>query len=205
MESVIGVSAGFTEGVQFGHNVLWRQNCSEQTSSHACDDRPVIEGGAMGELEQRLHDDMVTAMKERDRERTNTLRMAIAAIRNEKVAGKQARQLSPEEELTVLRREVNKRKESADAYLSAKRPELADKELAEAELLVAYLPEPLSIEELSALVDEEVAVVTKEIGQQPTIKQMGVIVKAVGARAEGRAEGRAIANAVRSRLAPPSK
>lgn len=159
----------------------------------------------MGELEQRLHDDMVTAMKERDRERTNTLRMAIAAIRNEKVAGKQARQLSPEEELTVLRREVNKRKESADAYLSAKRPELADKELAEAELLVAYLPEPLSIEELSALVDEEVAVVTKEIGQQPTIKQMGVIVKAVGARAEGRAEGRAIANAVRSRLAPPSK
>ncbi len=159
----------------------------------------------MGELEQRLHDDMVTAMKERDRERTNTLRMAIAAIRNEKVAGKQARQLSPEEELTVLRREVNKRKESADAYLSAKRPELADKELAEAELLVAYLPEPLSIEELSALVDEEVAVVTKEIGQQPTMKQMGVIVKAVGARAEGRAEGRAIANAVRSRLAPPSK
>ncbi len=159
----------------------------------------------MGELEQRLHDDMVTAMKERDRERTNTLRMAIAAIRNEKVAGKQARELSSDEELAVLRREVNKRRESADAYQSANRAELAEKELAEVELLVAYLPEPLSAEELSALVDQEVAAAAEELGQQPTMKQMGVIVKAVGARAEGRAEGRAIADAVRSRLAPPSR
>ena len=45
----------------------------------------------MGELEQRLHDDMVAAMRERDKPRTDTLRMAIAAIRSEKVAGKQAR------------------------------------------------------------------------------------------------------------------
>ena len=103
----------------------------------------------MGELEQRLHDDMVAAMRERDKPRTDTLRMAIAAIRSEKVAGKQARELTGEEELAVVRREVNKRRDSAEAYSAANRPELAEKEMAEAALLSGYLPEPLSDAELS--------------------------------------------------------
>jgi uncharacterized protein YqeY len=154
----------------------------------------------MGELEQRLHDDMVAAMRERDKPRTDTLRMAIAAIRSEKVAGKQARELTGEEELAVVRREVNKRRDSAEAYSAANRPELAEKEMAEAALLSGYLPEPLSDAELSNMVAEEIAALTDQTGVAPTMKHMGQIVRAVNARSEGRAEGRAVAAEVRKQL-----
>lgn len=154
----------------------------------------------MGELEQRLHDDMVGAMRERDKAKTETLRMAIGAIRNEKVAGKQARELSGAEELAVIRREVNSRRDSAEAYADANRPELAAKELSEAELLATYLPQPLTPDELGEFVAAEVAAVEAELGSKPGMKQMGRIVKAVSAAAEGRADGRAVADAVRARL-----
>ncbi len=154
----------------------------------------------MGELEQRLHNDMISAMRERDKVKTETLRMAIGAIRNEKVAGKQSRALSPEEEVAVIRREVNSRKDSAEAYDQGGRPELSAKEQAEADLLSAYLPSAMTNDELISLVEAEIAATTAELGEPPTMKQMGRIVKAVAASAQGRAEGRAIAAEVRTRL-----
>ncbi|WP_040160682.1 GatB/YqeY domain-containing protein [Nigerium massiliense] len=154
----------------------------------------------MGSLESRLNADMIAAMKAGDKQKTSTLRMAIAALKNEKVAGKAAKDLSEADEQAVLTREVHKRKDSAEAYTQGNRPELASKELAEAETLAAYLPAPLTDEELVTLVGEEVANAEASLGAKPTMKQMGQIIKAVTGRAEGRAEGGTVAAKVRAAL-----
>ncbi|MFT3874892.1 MAG: GatB/YqeY domain-containing protein [Propioniciclava sp.] len=152
-------------------------------------------------LEEKLHGDMVTALKARDGERTTTLRMAIAALKNEKVAGKVARELTEADEIAVLQREVRTRKDSAQAYTDGGRPELAAKELAEAELLGAYLPAALTETELDALVADAVAAAQAASGEKPTMRQMGAVIKAVNAAAAGRAEGGVIAAKVRAALA----
>lgn len=155
----------------------------------------------MGTLEDRLHGDMIAALKARDTTLTTTLRMAIAALKNEKVAGKEARELSEDDEVTVLQREVRTRKDSAQAYTDGGRPELAAKELAEADVIGAYLPAMLSDADLDALVAEEVAAAEAAAGEKPTMRQMGQIIKAVNARAAGRAEGSAVAARVKAALA----
>lgn len=155
----------------------------------------------MGSLETQLHDDMVAALKAHDRDRVTTLRMAIGALKNEKVAGKVARELSDADEVAVLQREVAKRRDSAQAYTDGKRPELAAKELAEAELITAYLPAALTEAELDALVAAEAAVLSATLGARPSMKQMGLLIKAVQARAAGRADGGTIAAKVRAALA----
>ena len=111
----------------------------------------------MSELNDRLHTDLVTAMKARDQLTLSTLRMSIAAIMNEQVAGKEARVLTEAEVVTVLNREVAKRRDSAEAYTAGNRPELAAKELAEVEILQRYLPTALTDAELDAIVAEEVS------------------------------------------------
>ena len=137
----------------------------------------------MGTLEDRLHQDMITAMKARDTVLTTTLRMGIGALKNEKVAGKEARELTEADELKVLTSEVSKRKDSAEAYTAGNRPELAAKELAEAELLQAYLPARLTEAEVDALVARAVADAAAASGERPTMKQMGQVIKSVNAEA----------------------
>ena len=152
-------------------------------------------------LEDKLHTDMVAALKAREGDLVTTLRMAIGALKNEKVAGKQARELSEAEEVAVLQREVRTRKDSAQAYTDGNRPELAAKELAEAEILGRYLPSMLSDAELDAVVAEEVAAAEASAGEKPTMRQMGAIIKAVNGRVAGRAEGAAVAAKVKASLA----
>lgn len=155
----------------------------------------------MAELKDRLRADRLAAMKARDELAKSTLGMALSAIQLEEVAGEVARELSDDEVLKVLTREAAKRKDSAEAYSAGNRPELAEKELAEAAILQAYLPAALSEAELDTLVAEEVAAAAAALGEQPTMKQMGQVIKAVNARAQGRAEGALIAAKVRSALA----
>ena len=155
----------------------------------------------MGPLETRIADDMKAAMKAGERERVSTLRMAIAALKNEKVAGKEARELTEADEQRVLTSEVNKRRDSAEAYTAGNRPELAAKELTEAELLQSYLPARLTEPELDALVAQAVADAEAALGAKPTMKQMGQIIKAVNAEASGRADGGTIAAKVKAALA----
>ena len=152
-------------------------------------------------LEDKLHTDMVAALKARESDLVTTLRMAIGALKNEKVAGKQARELSEAEEVAVLQREVRTRKDSAQAYTDGNRPELAAKELAEAEILARYLPSMLSEAELDAVVAEEVAAAEASAGEKPTMRQMGAIIKAVNGRVAGRAEGASVAAKVKAALA----
>ena len=85
----------------------------------------------MAELKDRLKADLVTAMKARDEAAKSNLRMAIAAIGVEEVAGEQARALTEAEEQAVLTKEVSKRRDSAQAYADGNRPELAERILAE--------------------------------------------------------------------------
>ncbi len=155
----------------------------------------------MSELKARLRSDLTAAMKARDPLTLGTLRMALAAIINEEVAGTAARELSDAEVTTVLAREVKKRKESAEAFEAAGRGELAEKERAESAVISGYLPAQLTDDELDSLVGEVVAEVTESTGAAPPMKQMGLVIKAVQAKAAGRADGAKIAAAVKAALA----
>jgi uncharacterized protein YqeY len=154
----------------------------------------------MGELKDGIRADLTAAMKARDAVTTGTLRMALAAITNADVAGDTARELTDTEVVGVLTKEVRKRHEAAEVYSGAGRDELADKENAEADVLQRYLPAPLSDDEVGSLVDQAVAEVTQTLGEAPTMRQMGQVIKAAQAKAAGRAEGARIAAAVKAAL-----
>lgn len=154
----------------------------------------------MAAIKDRLKTELVAAMKAHDEARKSTVRMALAAIANEEVAGKAARELSEGEEQQVLAREVSKRKDSAQAYTDGHRPELAEKELAEAGILAEFLPQPLTEAEIAAIVEEEVAAVTATLGEKPTMRQMGQVMKGVTPRIAGRGDGRTAAALVKTAL-----
>jgi uncharacterized protein len=149
----------------------------------------------MSPLKQQLQADLTTAIKARDELTSATIRMALTAITNEEVAGKEQRELSDDDVLTVLGREAKKRRESAEAYDAAARPDLADRERG---VLGRYLPEGLSDAEVQAIVTEAVAQVSASgaTGGQA----MGAVMKLVQPQVKGRADGSAVAALVRSAL-----
>ncbi len=153
----------------------------------------------MGSTKQQLKTDLADALRARDEFAKSNIRMLMAAIGNEEVAGDAPRELSDDEELKVVAREQRKRRDSAATYADAGRADLADKEAAEAEYMARYLPAPLTGDELERLVTEEVAALEAE-GETPSMKHMGSLVKAVNARAAGRAEGKVVAALVRASL-----
>ncbi len=155
----------------------------------------------MAELSDRITADLVTAMKSGDVTTRDTLRMVIAAYRNEQVAGKAKQQLDDATEFRLLTREVSKRRESAEIYAANGRPELAAKEHAEIEVLQRYLPAELSDDELEELIGAAIAATGAELGQTPGLKQMGLVMKAVSAKVAGRADGGKVAAKVRAALA----
>lgn len=147
-------------------------------------------------LKERLEQDLREAMKARQDVLVATLRMALTSVRNVEVAGKQARELSDDEVLVVLTREAKRRREAAEAFTAAGREDLAAKERAEEQALAAYLPQPLTDEELADLVRTTLA----EHGLSGP-QQMGAAMRAVQAKAGGRADGRRLAAEVRHQLA----
>lgn len=149
----------------------------------------------MSTLKQRLRNDLTYATKARDVLVRDTLRLTLAALQNAEVAGDSPRELSDDEVLAVIGSEAKRRREAATAYDDAARPELAAAERAEGEVLARYLPQQLSDEELTELVQTAVA----ESGAQD-MKQMGQAMKAAQAAVGRRAEGGRIAAAVRAQL-----
>jgi uncharacterized protein YqeY len=146
-------------------------------------------------LKEQLQADLTTAMKSRDELRAATLRMALTAVTTEEVAGKQARVLDDAEVLAVLTREAKKRREAAEAFESAGREDLADRERAEGEVLATYLPVQLTDDEVADLVRAAIAE-TGASGPQA----MGQVMKVVQPRVAGRAEGGRVAAEVRRQL-----
>ncbi len=147
-------------------------------------------------LKDQLQADLTAAMKARDELRTATLRMVLTAVKNEEVAGGEARELSDDEVLKVLAREAKKRRESAEAYTGAGRTELAEREDAERGVVEAYLPAQLSDAELTELVAAAIA----EAGASGP-QQMGAVMKLATPRIAGRAEGGRVAAEVKRQLA----
>ena len=154
----------------------------------------------MAELKALLRSDLTQAMKARDKLRTATLRMLLAAIQTEEVSGKQARDLSDEEIVKVLTKESRKRAESAEIYTQNGRGELAANERAEARIIDEYLPTPLTDAELADVADTAIAEVAQTLGERPTMKQMGLVMKTATAIAAGKADGARLSAAVKERL-----
>lgn len=139
------------------------------------------------ELKNRLQSDLTDAIRARDPVRSATLRMALTAVKSQEVAGSSARELSDDEVLGVLRTEVKKRREAAEAFAAAGRPERAERERAEQQVLESYLPAQLSDDELAGVVAEAVAQVAAsgQSGAAAMGRVMGVVRSRVGQRAEG--------------------
>lgn len=154
----------------------------------------------MAELKIQLRSDLTAAMKSQDKLRTATLRMLLAAIQTEEVSGKQARELTDDEVIKVLGREARKRAEAAEIYTQNGRGELAAEEHAEARIIDEYLPTPLTDAEVADVVDTAIAQVAEEIGARPSVKQMGMVMKAATAIAAGKADGSRLSAAVKERL-----
>jgi len=156
------------------------------------------EDRCMTVTKQQLQEDLSTAIKARDELRSATLRLALTAITNEEVSGKQARELSSDEVVAVLVREAKKRRESAAAYEEANRPELADRERAELAVLEVYLPQQLSPAELDDLIAAAIADATA--AGHEGMRAMGVVMKTLQPEIAGRADGAAVAAAVKAKL-----
>jgi len=142
----------------------------------------------------RLEGELEQAMKEREAERRDALRLILSSLRS---AEKELqRPLHDEEELQVLQRERKKRIEAADAFRAAGREERADAEEAELEVLEEFMPEPLSEDELEEIVDDAIA----ETGAT-SIRDLGRVMADVMPQIAGRADGSAVSQLVREKLA----
>ncbi|MCS7236598.1 MAG: GatB/YqeY domain-containing protein [Armatimonadota bacterium] len=144
-------------------------------------------------LVERLEEDLRQALKNRDEVRVSTLRLARAAVHNAEI--ERGRPLSDAEVQEVLRREVKRRREAIEAYRRGGREEAARREELEMAVLMEYLPQPLSEEELRALVRQAL----RETGAT-TAKDVGRVVGWVMARTQGRADGRRVAELVQEAL-----
>lgn len=150
----------------------------------------------MSTLKEQLQTDLTAAMREKDSVRAGTIRMALTAVTNEEVAGKEHRELTDDDVLKVLTKEAKKRREASTAYTDAGRAELAAKEDAELAILDTYLPKQLSDDELEQLVREAVAA-----SGATGMPQMGLAMKAANQAVAGRAEGGRVAAVVKRVLA----
>lgn len=152
----------------------------------------------MSTLKEQLQADLTAAIRAQDSVVSGTLRMALAAITNEEVAGKVAKVLTDDEVVSVLTKEGKKRREAIEAYVAANRQDLADKEAAELTVLEKYLPEQLSEAELADLIAAAVSE-AKGSGAEG-MKAMGIVMKILQPKVNGRADGSAVAAAVKAAL-----
>ena len=148
----------------------------------------------MPTLSEQIRADLTAAMKAQEKDRLSTLRMLQSAIKNEQI--NVGHELSDEEAMSVIRKAVKQRQDSIEQYTKGNRPELAEKERAEMELLKTYLPPELSEEAIqNGVVD-----IIKEVGAQSK-KDMGKVMKEATARYRGRVDGKKLQEIV-SRLLP---
>jgi uncharacterized protein YqeY len=145
-------------------------------------------------LQQRIESAMRDAMRERDSERTTTLRMAMAAAHNRRIELR--RDLTDEEVVDVLSKQVKQRRESIALYREAGRTERAEAEESEAAILGEFLPQQLSETEVEELARAAIA----ETGATGPA-DLGRVMGALSARTRGRADGRMVSEVVRRLLA----
>ena len=147
-------------------------------------------------LKEKLQADLTDAIRSRNEVVSGTVRMLLAAITNEEVAGKSAKVLTDAEIITVLSREAKKRREAVEAYTQAKRDDLASKEKAEAAVIANYLPEQLSEDEIKKLIQAAIA----ETGAAGPAG-MGLVMKVLQPKIAGKADGGVVSGLVKAALA----
>ena len=150
-------------------------------------------------LVKQIDQDMVAAMKARDTERTSTLRMVKAALKNREIEKRAA--LTDTEAQQVFTTMIKQRRDSIEQFQKGHRPELAAKEAREIVVIESYLPKNLGEDDLRKVIDEALA------GQTFGPKDMGAAMKAVQAhiqQAGQRADGRQVSELVKARLAQAS-
>ena len=146
-------------------------------------------------LKEKLQSDLTAAMRARDELRSGTIRMVLTAIKNEEVSGKEARELSDSEIITVLSREAKKRREAAEAYEQAGAKDRASNEKAEGLIIAEYLPAQLSEAEIKDLI---AAAITETGAAGP--QQMGLVMKSIQPKIAGRADGGLVSSLVKAAL-----
>ena len=147
-------------------------------------------------LKEKLQADLTDAIRSRNEVVSGTVRMLLAAITNEEVAGKAAKVLTDAEIIIVLSREAKKRREAVEAYTQAKRDDLASKEKAEAAVIANYLPEQLSEDEIKKLIQAAIV----ETGAAGAAG-MGLVMKVLQPKIAGKADGGLVSGLVKAALA----
>ncbi|MFD2926013.1 GatB/YqeY domain-containing protein [Halobacillus naozhouensis] len=133
-------------------------------------------------IQERLNQDMKTAMKARDKKTLGVIRMVKASMQNEAI--KLGEDLSEEDELTVLSREVKQRKDSLQEFKEAGREDLVEGLNEEIEILQVYMPKQLTEEELEQIIQETI----EEVGASSK-SDMGKVMSAVMPKVKGKTEG----------------
>ena len=151
----------------------------------------------MSDLKDRLRADLTGSIKNRDEVRSSTLRMVLTAITNAEVAGKESKELTDDDVITVLSAEAKKRREAAEAFENAGRDDSAAKERAEAAVIAEYLPAQLDAAEIARLVSEAIER-TGAAGEG--LRAMGRVMGAVQPQVKGRADGGVVAAEVKRQL-----
>jgi uncharacterized protein YqeY len=146
-------------------------------------------------LKEKLQSDLTDAIRSRAEVKSGTIRMLLAAITNEEVSGKAARVLKDDEIITVLSREAKKRREAVEAYVAAKRDDLADKERAEGEVISQYLPAQLSEDEIKKMIADAIS----ETGAAGPAG-MGLVMKVLSPKISGKADGGVVSGLVKAAL-----
>ena len=147
-------------------------------------------------LQERVDSDLKDAMRAKDTARLGVLRMLKSALKYSAIekSGPEA-QLDDAEATQVIRKQVKQRQDSIESFEKGGRPELAAKERDELAILQAYLPQGLSADELTKIVQETIS----ELGATSRA-QMGAVMKALQGKVAGRADGRALSQEVSRQL-----
>lgn len=144
-------------------------------------------------LLSRLNDDIKTAMKSKDKDVLSVLRMMKASIQNEEI--KSGTSLTPDDELTVLSREMKQRKDSLEEFSKADRMDLVEKIEREILIVSKYMPEQLSDDELKSLIQEAVNATGAS-----SMKDFGKVMGAIMPKTKGKADGQKVNAFVKEQL-----
>lgn len=147
----------------------------------------------MSEIRTRLVEDMKTSMRNKDKNRLSTIRMALAAFKQKEVDERV--EVTEDDVISILTKMIKQRKDSAEQFKRAGREELAQKELDEIDILQVYLPKPLSEDEVIEIIQRAIL----EVGAS-SVKDMGKIMSAIKAELNGRADMGKVGSIIKSQL-----
>jgi len=147
-------------------------------------------------FQERIDGDLKEAMKARETQRLGVIRMLKSALKNSAIEKYGVTgQLDDAEALAIVRKQVKQRQDSIEGFTKGGRPELAEQEKQELDILNSYLPQQLGPEEITKLVTEAIT----EAGATSKA-QMGAVMKVAQAKAAGRADGKALSQEVQRQL-----